>query len=285
MGVKIALCYKLLKMILYSSGGLHLFNKSASKGHKYLSSFFWDKNPEKLQTTFDVTGQKIFLDSGGFTGRFKNKPIDVYEYCDYVVNNQHLFSVCVNLDVGTHEEQKFNQKVLDAKIKIPVLPVFHSEEYFDKKKRDWFEDEIKNRDDVSVGGIVGEPGQNFGKYLQEQGYFDWLFYRALKYNTRVHGLGVTAVDSLMKYPFYSVDSSTWLAGARYGTLLYWNPVTMKLKTSSTKKIMKDNVVKNISEIKLMEKDNVAVLKNNLKAMYQMEKFITSLWAQRGIKWD
>jgi len=272
-------------MILYSSGGLHLFNKSADKGHKFLTSFFWDKNVDKLKEAYQVTGEKLFLDSGGYTARVQQKPIDIKTYCDYVVANEDLFHICANLDVGTHEEQLANQKLLDARLKIPVLPVLHPEEYFDKKKRDWFDNEMRDRDIVAVGGIVGAQGENFGEYLEQKGYFDWIFHRALKYNTKVHGFGVTVVNTLIKYPFYSVDSSTWLAGARYGTLLYWNPVKMKIESGSTKKIVKAQMVKSVTEIRHLQKNNVSTLKNNLKTMYDMEKFITSLWAKRGIKWD
>lgn len=272
-------------MILYSSGGLHLFCKSAIKGNKYLSSFYWDKNVEKIKQAYEVSGEKMFLDSGGYTARVQGKPIDIKTYCDFVEKYQHLFHICANLDIGTHEEQIANQKLLESRVKIPVLPVFHPEEYFDKKKREWFDVEMQKRDIVAIGGLVGGSGINYVDELGDKGYFDWIFHRALKYKTKVHGFGITTVPTLIKYPFYSVDSSTWLAGARFGTLFYWNPVKMKFDSTSTKKVVKSKMVKNVSEIKLIEKDNVAILKNNLKAMYDMEKFVTSLWAKRGIKWD
>ena len=37
------------------------------------------------------------------------------------------------------------------------------------------------------------------------------------YGTKVHGLGYTASD-VLDYGFYSVDSSSWLSGGRYGTV-------------------------------------------------------------------
>lgn len=40
---------------------------------------------------------------------------------------------------------------------------------------------------------------------------------AEKYRVRVHGFAWTELELLKKYPFFSVDSTTWLGGARYGT--------------------------------------------------------------------
>lgn len=40
---------------------------------------------------------------------------------------------------------------------------------------------------------------------------------ANKYGTRIHGFAWTAFELCKRYPFFSVDSTTWLGGTRYGT--------------------------------------------------------------------
>ena len=38
-----------------------------------------------------------------------------------------------------------------------------------------------------------------------------------RYNRRIHGFAWTQIDLLKHYPFFCVDSVTWLGGVRFGT--------------------------------------------------------------------
>lgn len=42
--------------------------------------------------------------------------------------------------------------------------------------------------------------------------------------TVFHGFGQTNLDIIKALPFYSVDSSTWASGARYGKVRIWDGV-------------------------------------------------------------
>lgn len=39
---------------------------------------------------------------------------------------------------------------------------------------------------------------------------------------RFHGFGQTRIESVAELPWYSIDSSTWLNGVRYGLIPLWN---------------------------------------------------------------
>ena len=77
---------------------------------------------------------------------------------------------------------------------------------------------------------------------------------------------MTAIDLLKRYPFYSVDSTSWLAGGRYNFV-------MTLKGTDLKSSHEFRGLSNA------EKD-----KRNIMATVKMTKFITELWAKRGIVW-
>jgi len=41
-------------------------------------------------------------------------------------------------------------------------------------------------------------------------------------NVKVHGLGYTKIDMLKEIPFFSVDSTSWLSGNRFGGIYVFN---------------------------------------------------------------
>lgn len=55
---------------------------------------------------------------------------------------------------------------------------------------------------------------------------------AKKYNRRIHGFAWTEIGILRRYPFFSVDSTSWLSGVRYGTT--YNYDGKNFKTWDTK---------------------------------------------------
>ena len=49
-------------------------------------------------------------------------------------------------------------------------------------------------------------------------YIPWFIDYAHKNGAKIHGLGFTKTDKLPMYHFDSVDSTSWLAGGRFGFL-------------------------------------------------------------------
>jgi hypothetical protein len=47
-------------------------------------------------------------------------------------------------------------------------------------------------------------------------------------NIRVHLFGNTSFDFLTNFPIYSCDSSVWAQAARFGEIVWWNPLKRKL---------------------------------------------------------
>lgn len=200
-----------------------------------------------------------FLDSGGFTARKSGVDIDIYQYGQFIKANP-FFKNYANLDVSNIETTLKNQAILEG-MGLNPIPVFHMDEW-QKKRWEILDEYIKKHDYIAIGGVAE------GKFTREllYSFLDFVFYRT-RDKIRVHGFGMTAIDLLKRYPFYSVDSTSWLAGGRYNFV-------MTLKGTDLKSSHEFRGLSN------MEKD-----RRNIMATIKMTKFITALWEKRGIKWD
>ena len=108
---------------------------------------------------------------------------------------------------------------------------------------------------------------------------------------KVHGFAMTKREVMKKYPFYSVDSTTWKVGVQYGTIPYFYKTQVE-KIDYGKNIKKEKLLKIIKDIdldKLYCKDKKTarqyLLQLGIKAYKLANKYYTKLWEQRNIKWD
>lgn len=141
-------------------------------------------------------GMEVLLDSGAFSAWSRAKQINVKDYADYLLKWQP--QKYFNLDVigdpkATHE----NQIYLESLGFIPI-PVFHLGE-----PMGLLDELVKHYEVIGLGGTVGKPHRQRGEWLSK------VYSRHP--NGRFHGLGITNKTLLEAYPFYSVDSTWWLA--------------------------------------------------------------------------
>lgn len=143
---------------------------------------------------------------------------DVYieKYITWLFDNQAGFNYFSELDIGSlgrfrTEGKRWGkgrewvlaarQKFVDAGLKAKLVPVYH-EEYFSLED---LEDMCKEYPYVALA-----------KMPRIQDY-NPIFEIGRKYGTKFHGFGMNRDTFLKKIPFYSVDTTAWLAGTRYGT--------------------------------------------------------------------
>lgn len=163
----------------------------------------------------------VFLDSGGFTliqERKKNPGADlgVKDYAeDYYTELErvgHIFSGCAEVDVrslGTEYMERKKEECLEKG--IPIVPVLQPPEFQPYVDLGWFE----KYPYISVGSALHKP--------QFKGYLNAMYKTAMEHNVLLHGLGVTKADTMARSRFYSVDSTTWLNGSKYGeTMIFQN---------------------------------------------------------------
>lgn len=83
---------------------------------------------------------------------------------------------------------------------------------------------------VAIGGVAGTIKNSKHLHL----YLSFCFKIAKKYDTKIHGFGITDPRLLTKYPFHSVDSTSWHSGSRYGLTYIFTNNRIKITEIKTK---------------------------------------------------
>lgn len=153
----------------------------------------------------------LFLDSGAFSALTQKVQINLTEYIAFIKKYQGIIDVYSVLDDITDPEITLaNQKTMEEAGLNPV-PCFHHGEPFD-----YLDNYVDNYDYISLGGLVGART----KVLQE--WLDRCWLRLIEGNgmpkVKVHAFGMTSHQLLWRYPWYSVDSTTWILTARMGSI-------------------------------------------------------------------
>lgn len=150
----------------------------------------------------------IFADSGAFSGMTQGAPIDIDQYAAWVKKWQHRFTVYANLDVikdavGTHR----NQKYLEDTVGLSPLPVFHILE-------DWkyLDDYVRDYPYIALGVA--------GQQTRRDAVMRFLIqcFRVAGTEAVFHGFGLTSWEVMRSFKWYSVDSSSWGKGFRFGKI-------------------------------------------------------------------
>lgn len=185
------------------------------KANKLMLTFAEKKSYSKKQwERFKHYKFEILLDSGAFSVWKKGIKIDILEYCDYVKEHNIENYICLD-EVGNFDKSYQNLKIME-KSNLKPIPVFHYGTDLDKLK-------ILVDDSYSyicLGGTVGL------KREQKRIFFESIFQ---KYpNIKFHGLGIGDHHLIKNFPFYSVDSTTWLMAGKYKKIFDENGKRVKI---------------------------------------------------------
>lgn len=188
----------------------HLF----AKGNK-LHSYYHVINgfERKWYMVNKRNGVDLFLDSGAFSAWTKKIDIDVYKYIHFIERNKNKLTAYANLDVINNAENTYkNQKIMEA-AKLSPIPVFHYSEDFNWLQK-YLDEDYKY---IALGGLVGISTLQIKKFL------DTCFSKFLcdingLPKVKVHAFGLTNFKLLFRYPWYSVDSTSWVVTGRLGSI-------------------------------------------------------------------
>lgn len=195
----------------------------------YLGSFYEGETKRYLKGLKVVHPSELtfFLDSGAYGAWSKGTAIDIDEYIAFIKANAEHIEVYANLDVIPGEpgrnaskpereaaaEQGWKNFLYMRAEGLSPVPVFHVGE--DWK---WLDLMMQHCDYIGLGGMVGSHltpalrrnwlDETFSRICDEQG----------KPRVKVHGFGMTAIPLLFRYPWYSVDSTTWIQSAANGNV-------------------------------------------------------------------
>ena len=154
----------------------------------------------------------VFLDSGAYSAYTQGVETDIDAYCKYIHDNHNIIDVASVLDgIGDAKKTLENQQIMESMGTTP-LPCFHYGE--DESYLKYY---IENYEYITIGGMVPISSPQLKVWL------DRIWGRYLtdangKPRVKVHGFGLTTYSLMQRYPWYSVDSSTWVQTARVGAI-------------------------------------------------------------------
>lgn len=165
-----------------------------------------------------ASGGKVFLDSGAFSANSLGVDIDIDAYCDYIIRNRDIIrledGVCMAsvLDgIGDPLKTWQNQVYMEQRGACP-LPCFHFGE--DEKYLEWY---VQRYPYITIGGMVRTSAADVMQWL-DRIWERYLLDGSGRPKLKVHAFGVTTISLMERYPWWSVDSSSWIQAASFGSI-------------------------------------------------------------------
>ena len=158
--------------------------------------------------------KEFFLDSGAFTAFTKNVTIKAEDYAEFIHTHKEKITVASSLDAIGDAEESYRLYKRMKELGCDVIPVFHGREDVSFLRR--YLDEGATY--IALGGMVPETNAYIGPWLDDL-WSNVLTYPDGKPRVQVHAFGMTILQFIQKYPWRSVDSSSWSYGARFGAVL------------------------------------------------------------------
>ena len=189
----------------------------------------------------------ILLDSGAFSAFRRGAEIDLNKYIDYCKSHKDEVDAYVALDslpgengVMDHSQSTIEKSATKSYENLQIMkaaglspiPVFHQGERFY-----WLDKMLE--DGETYIGISPYLRSHQSEIIQ---WADKCFTRITDGKgrplIRTHGFGVTACNLCTRYPWYSVDSTSWSVGGGYGSILVPQYVNSKPDYSKTPQTLK-----------------------------------------------
>lgn len=234
------------------------FNQMKKYENKYyLYSYYNLKGKKNLERFLKVEGE-IFIDSGAHTLQKPGKEVNwdkfVQEYIDFVNKYKEYIDYIVELDVenkiGLKKVEEYRDKIWKETGIEPIV-VWHKERGFDYLKM-----MIKKYKIIGFSGFVEA---NTGEKEVPDEYVDTFLKMANDNECKVHGFGYTRTD-IYKRKFYSVDSSSWSGGKRFGNIAEFTGTGIRNKM----------LLRNYG------KKYLDITENNVKEWVKYQKFLDKL---------
>ena len=244
------------------SGDLDLYDFN-----RVLISYFYFKKIKKQQLK-KLEKLDVFVDSGAFSAWSQGDIIDVEAYMLWLW--EYGFETYASLDVIYDPEatkENFETMRNPNRIKeegFNPIPTFHYGIDFK------YLEDIKDEPYIALGGMVplAKESAKLQRWLDK--CFEILIDNVKK-GMKVHGFGLSNMQLLKRYPFYSVDSSSWNAGGKFG---------------ETYEFKKGRMVRGqglVDKMNIDKRDYIRLNQKNIYEFQKAEKFLTDLWTKRGIK--
>lgn len=225
---------------------------------------------------------RLFIDSGAYT--YQNDPkyeeytleqweSQIKKYLSWAEKHKDQIFAIADLDlqyldsVGYEKVYEWRKKYFEPfmlRTGIPVCFIYHEDGL------DYWEYMCKRYPYVGLSLAIDKV-ENGTEQLRE------MFRIAEKYNTLCQGMASTNTSMLTQYPFYTVDSTTWNVGLKYGEISVWTGTKM---TRVKKNDFESKAFPFISRYSrdfdfdlIREEDKVSMIQVNAQAFVEAERFV------------
>jgi len=218
-----------------------------------------------------------------------NTDVDVFldAYIQWVKQTSRagLIDYWVELDIGLVTSSAWvaqqRQKMLAAGLGKGLIQVWHSDEH---KWEDWIAllEEAKRPGRSNYVAIEGHNNP-----VRAPHHYEKFLKAAYDRGVRVHTFKVTGHEDLKRWPFYSVDSTSWIAPTMYGCdvqVVRTGGVTHSRAKSQMPGQRKAYMASTTGVTSSM-KTRVDVLVRSAEAWVASEKHLGDMWKTRGVDWD
>jgi hypothetical protein len=167
----------------------------------------------------------LLLDSGAFSAWRRDISISIDEYVEFIKRNKELIFAYVNMDVipgskgkliRTHESVERSARLSYENLQrikdkgLNPIPVFHQGENFD-----WLERLIDDKESyIGISPYLRSHPNELHRWLDR--CFGILAKRQGKKPIKTHGFGATGPNLLLRYPWTTVDSTSWALKGGFG---------------------------------------------------------------------
>ena len=190
--------------------------KAARDGVKHILESYHYIHKQSYVDKIRADGVQVFLDSGAFSAFSKGAEVDLPAYCEYILRNKdiilHEDGVCLAsvLDgIGDPLKTWQNQMAMES-LGVRPLPCFHYGE--DERYLEYY---MANYPYITLGGMVPISTAQLLHWLDRL-WEKYLTDGSGRPKLKVHGFGLTTQVLMDRYPWWSIDSSTWVQNAAMG---------------------------------------------------------------------
>ena len=190
----------------------------------------------------------------------------------------HWVELDIGLVAGTRWVREQRRKLIGAGLGHGLIQVWHSDEH------DW-SDWLHLLDEARTpgrSGYVAIEGHNDG--IRAQHDYTKFLKPAFERGVRVHAFKVTDTKGLLRWPFYSVDSTSWLSPERYGLQTVTDRLgvarTDRAPASKQRRSWRAGISKRPNV-----RERLALLTASAAAWAECERAVDATWRRRGVDWE
>jgi hypothetical protein len=156
---------------------------------------------------------RIFGDSGAWSIHQSGKQLTIDDYCTWITKHKDELTCYANLDVINDGQASYDNWVELRKRGFTPLPVYHA-----STSPNFLEKYLAAGAEYICLGAIARMNTHYRVSNLDLIWANHLLDKHGMPKVKVHGFGLTSLRIMLRYPWYSVDSTSWAFAARNGLL-------------------------------------------------------------------